>query len=65
MAKVQIEGILEKLDREVRRSLEDAVREQHSNVSFDYSTLCRSFIRSMYRHCSKWERVPDRFVELD
>ena len=63
MARIKIEGILDHLDRELARALEDTVRAEFPNASFDARSLYRNFVRAAYRKCSTWERVPDRYVE--
>lgn len=67
MASVQMEEIVEHLRSEVRRALEDAVREvtQGQQVQFDSQELFRAFRRAVRRKCSQWEYVPDHCVEKD
>lgn len=63
MAKVKIEEVVDHLSSEMRRALEDAVNEVVPNARFDSYELFRAFKRNVYRKCSTWETVPDRYVE--
>lgn len=63
MAKIKIDDILDHLDYELRRALEDAVLEIIPNARFDPHQLYRAFTRAAYRKCSTWESVPDRYVD--
>ena len=65
MARVKIEGILEHLDTELSRALEDTLRRAFPNADFNARSLYRDFVRAADRKCSTWERIPDRFVESD
>jgi hypothetical protein len=65
MARVQIEEVVDHLSSEMRRALEDAVRECAPNASFDPHELFRAFRRAVRRKCSTWERVPDQYVQMD
>lgn len=65
MAKVKIEALLEYLDSDLKKALDDAVRRVLPNSQFDRNTLFKEFTRSVGRKCSTWERVPDRLVETD
>jgi hypothetical protein len=63
MAKVRIEEIIEDLDSEMKRALEDAVKEILPEAEFDRNTLYRAFLRAVRRKCSNWETVKDQNVE--
>ena len=62
MAHVQIEQIVDHLSHEMRRALEDAVRETAPNVKIDAHALFRAFSRAVGRKCNTWEQVPDQYV---
>ena len=62
MAQVNIEEIVDHLDSEMRRALEDAVREVAPSIMVDSRTLHRAFVRAVRRRCSTWETVPDQYV---
>jgi hypothetical protein len=63
MARVKIEDIVDHLSSEMRRALEDAIREVGGGAKIDSYELYRAFKRAVYRKCNTWENVPDRFVE--
>lgn len=65
MARVKIEEVIDHLSSEMRRALEDAVRETIPNVQVDAHELFRSFRRAVRRKCSTWERVPDNYVDIE
>lgn len=49
----------------MKRALESAVERVLPDAEFDRNELSREFKRAVSRKCSTWERVPDRYVELD
>lgn len=63
MAKVKIEDVVDHLGTEFRRALEAALQEVAPQAQIDSQELFRAFKRHVYRKCSTWETVPDRFVE--
>lgn len=63
MAKVRIEEVVDYLNSEMRRALEDAVREVMPNATFDSHELFRAFRRAVSRKCGTWEQVPDQYVD--
>jgi len=63
MARVKIEGVLEHLDSDLARALEEAIRSEIPGAQFDSRSVYRAFVRAAYRKCSTWESVPDRYVE--
>jgi len=63
MATVKLEEIVDHLDTEVRRALEDSVHEILPNSNFDSHELYHAFKRAISRNCNIWEQVPDQFVE--
>jgi hypothetical protein len=63
MAQVRIEDIIEYLDSDLRRALEDAVSSEIPGASLDSHSLFRAFVRAVGRRCGTWETVPDSFVK--
>ena len=63
VAQVNIENILEYLDRDLRKALESAVHDVIPNVQFDSKQLYKAFGRAAGRKCADWETVPDRHVK--
>jgi hypothetical protein len=63
MAQVQMEELVDHLSSEMRRALEEAVREVMPGAKFDSNELFRAFKRAVYRKCSIWEQVPDQYVQ--
>ncbi len=65
MARVKIEDLIDSLDHDVRRALEEAVKQVIPDAQFDTRTLFKAFVRAVGRKCNTWERVSDSYVELD
>lgn len=63
MAKIKVEDIVDHLDSEFRKALEEAVNHVIPDATFDPYELFREFKRTIYRKCSIWESVPDQYVE--
>jgi len=65
MARVKISDIIDRLDSDIRPALKEAIDEVYPHNHIDECSLFDAFQRAVDRKCSTWERVPDRFVELD
>lgn len=63
MASVKMEEIVAHLSSEVRRALEDAVRQVAPETQINSHELFRAFKRAIGRKCNTWEQVPDQYVE--
>jgi len=63
MAQVKIQSIVEHLDSEMKRALEDAVSRVLPEVQVDRNELYREFRRAVGRKASMWVRVPDGDVK--
>ena len=63
MAKVKIEEVIDHLDTEIRRALEETIKTHFPNTNFDTREVFRTFKRMVGRKCNTWERVPDIYVE--
>ncbi len=65
MAKIKIENIVDHLDTEFRKALEETIKQHFPNERFDSRAVFRTFNRSISRKCNTWERVPDNLVEIE
>lgn len=65
MAHVKIQQIIEHLDSNMKRALEDAADRCFPGVAVDRNELFREFVKAVGRKCSTWERVPDRYIKPD
>jgi len=63
MTRVKIESIVEHLDSDMKRALEDAVSRVLPDVEVDRTELYREFRNAVGRKCSTWVNVPDHDVE--
>jgi len=63
-SKVKIEAVLDHLDRDLTKALEDAVNVHIPGAQFDARQLYKEFVKRAYRRCSVWEQVPDQCVEI-
>ena len=65
MARVKMERIVEHLSDEMRQALAEAMPQTPGGPQVDSHELYRRFKRAVSRNCRTWEKVPDKFVELD
>lgn len=65
MARIKIEDIIEHLDYDMKRALENAVERVLPDAIFDRNQLFREFCKAVGRKLSDWENVPDHYVECD
>jgi hypothetical protein len=63
MAQVKIESIIEHLDYEMKRALEDAVKRAGVEEHVNRNRLFKEFVKAVGRKCSSWENVPDNYVQ--
>ena len=63
MARVKIEEIINHLDTEIRRALEETIRSHFPKAQFDDRAIFRTFVRMVGRKCNTWENVPDHYIE--
>ena len=63
MAQVKIEDVLDHLDSEIGRALEDTIRQFAPDVTCNRGELLRFFQKRVYQHCAVWETVPDGCVK--
>lgn len=63
MARVRIQRIIEHLDYDMKRALEDAISELLPQANVDRDELYRAFRRAVGRKCSTWVNVSDNDVE--
>ncbi|MBC5994023.1 hypothetical protein [Pontibacter cellulosilyticus] len=65
MARIKVEDVVDHLDTEFRRALEETIKEHFPRQDFDAWAIFRTFKRQVYRKCSTWEEVPDDYIEFD
>lgn len=65
MAKVKIEEIIEHLDHDIRRALDTTLKRHFPDQVINTRAVFKTFTKEVYRKCSIWETVPDRYVEID
>ena len=65
MARVKIGEIIDYLEDDMNRALEDAHKRCFPGVPVDRNRLFREFVKEVGRKCSTWEQVPDRCVDAD
>lgn len=64
MARVKIQSIIEHLDYEMKRALEDALQRALPEVQFDRNEVYKEFRRAVGRKASDWVSVNDSDVEI-
>ena len=62
MAQVNIEGVIDHLDTEMRNALELTIKQHFPDQNISKWELFRTFKRMVSRKCSTWENVPDNLV---
>jgi hypothetical protein len=62
MAQIDVEGIINDLDREFKKALSKSVSEVIPDAEFNESELFRRFKREINRKCHSWETVSDQYV---
>ena len=62
MAQVNIEAVVDALDDEFKKALDDAMTRFAPNVEYSREELFKYFLKRVYDHCSRWETVPDASV---
>ena len=65
MAKVNIEEIIEHLDYDIKRALEDTFVRCYPGISIDRNRLFKEFVKAIRRKCNTWEKVPDRYIRME
>jgi hypothetical protein len=65
MAQVKLDELIDHLSTEVKKALDDALTAEVPNANVNMDRFFQVFKQSVYRHCSIWERVPDRYVKMD
>lgn len=63
MAEFKIEDVVDHLSTEMRRALDEAVRQVMPGAQFNSHELYPAVKRAVYRKCRIWEQVPDRFIK--
>ena len=63
MAKIKIEKIIEHMDLQFRRSLDEAVKAVIPGTEVDTKLLYREFKKALLKSCRVWETVPDASVD--
>lgn len=63
MARVKPEEVVDALEREFKKALNDTMAQFAPGVKYSESDLFRFFKRAVDRHCNSWESVPDGCVE--
>lgn len=63
MTKIHAEKIVDHLRSQMRRALEDALRDVNPNVGINSSNLFSAFRRRLRSKCNTWETVPDQSVQ--
>jgi len=64
LAQIKIEKVMDKLDSEIRRALEDTFKEFAADVECDPYEVFRFFRRRVATKCRTWETIPDTAVNV-
>ncbi len=62
MAEVKIEDVVDYLDAEFKKALDDTMLTFAPGVKYDRNKLFNFFVKRIFKHCALWEAVPDSVV---
>jgi hypothetical protein len=62
MAQVNIEDVVYRLDDEFKKALADTMLQFAPQTEYNINALFTHFLKSVSKHCSVWEEVPDHSV---
>ncbi|HNW97776.1 MAG TPA: hypothetical protein PKK00_05110 [Bacteroidales bacterium] len=65
MARIKIDYIIDYLNKDIRKALEETLKQYFPNESFDNRALFHTFKRNVAKKCSSWEEVPDHLIVLE
>lgn len=65
MAKLNIEEIINHLDREFRKALDATLREHFSNQEYNSRTVFKTFTKEVTKKCNSWETVPNKYIRSE
>lgn len=63
MAEVKIEDVVYELESEFTKALEDTFETFAPDVSVNKKQVFNFFLKRVYKHCSVWEKVPDKSIK--
>lgn len=63
MAYIDIEEVIEYLDSDIKKALEQALQNYGIKENIDRNRLFKEFVKSVRRKCSSREYVPDNLVD--
>ena len=62
MAKLNIEQIIDHLDREIRKALDATMREHFPHQDFNSRAVFDTFKKQVEKKCDSWESVPNKYI---
>lgn len=62
MAKVNIEGLTEQLDEELRKALRATLIEHFPDEKFNTRAVLKTFKKEISKRCNDWENVPNKYI---
>ena len=63
MSEIKIEAVVDHLDREFKKALDDVMAQFASNVTYGRDELFKYFLKRVYHHCNVWERIPESCIK--
>jgi hypothetical protein len=63
MAHIKIDDLVDHLDSEFKKALDDTMRHFAPEAQYDRTRLFKFFLTRVYHHCSVWENIPDKLVK--
>jgi hypothetical protein len=65
MPRIKLESIVDHLDREFKKVLEETVKKFSPGVEADRNVIFKEFKKELSKYCNAWESVPENYIERD
>lgn len=62
MAKIKIDGFIEELEVELKKTIEATMRLHFDEGSYSSKEIYKSFKKELIERCNSWESIPNKFV---
>lgn len=63
MPKINIEEVIDFMDTQMRKAIEDAVYSSVPDAAFDGHSLFHAFKRAVGSECGTWVEIPDALLK--
>ncbi len=63
MAKVKIEGLLDQLEVEMKKTLSSTLRKHFDEGSYSEKEVYKTFCKEFIDKCNSWESIPNKYIK--